>query len=685
MRHKHILGCLLVTASAVTTLLSGCHSNSTISQGVEQQQVVNTATLLPIEAFFNEQGISNIQTSHDGKWLAFLKDYRGAKNIYLMPVGSELDKAQAITRYSAPIAEFQWSLDDNQLFFAKDTDGNENTQLYRLSFDPNAKILTGKVQALTAKTDSRYILVRQPKEHPDQLIVMANHSDAQRLDLYQLDIKSHQLTSIMENHLGFGQVEVNAAGKPVLAANSNADNTRTLFFNKQGQWQPILTTEFGEDIQILRVNQEQTSAYIQANIAGRDKQQLLEIDLQSSEIKTIHQDPNNESDVHEVLFDDDGNPIAVSYYGGRLRTYGLTESFNKHWQQINQHFKNDVEISVVDRNQQTGLWQLHVASDRTLGSEYLYDANTGIVKVLLAQANSIDPSLLSARKSIQYTARDGVTIQAYLTLPLNQQQQLPTIVLPHGGPWARDYWTLGSGYFNPVAQLLANRGYAVLQPNFRASTGFGKRFLNLGNKNWGTGSMQNDLTDGVNFLIEQGIADKSRIGIMGASYGGYAALAGTTFTPDLYKAAVSYVGPSSLITLMEAFPDYYRPYLGQFYNAVGDPAIAEDRVDMQARSPINFVDNIKTPLLLVQGANDPRVTQIESDNIAKALSQKSLPVEYILAKDEGHGFQKRSNKLAYILAMERFFAKHLGGQQSPSPSTDIAAHLDSLTVDVKRL
>ena len=199
-----------------------------------------------------------------------------------------------------------------------------------------------------------------------------------------------------------------------------------------------------------------------------------------------------------------------------------------------------------------------------------------------------------------------------------------------------------------------------MQPNFRASIGFGKRFINLGNKNWGTGTMQHDLTDGVNYLVEQGIADKDRVGIMGASYGGYATLAGITFTPDVYKAAVSYVGPSSLITLMESFPAYFRPYLGQWYSAVGDSSIAADRIDMMARSPINFVDDIKTPLLLVQGANDPRVTKIESDNIARVMAEKKLPVEYVLAKDEGHGFHKRNNKLAYIIAMERFFSKHLG-------------------------
>lgn len=332
-----------------------------------------------------------------------------------------------------------------------------------------------------------------------------------------------------------------------------------------------------------------------------------------------------------------------------------------------------------------GLWHLTLASDVALSSDYQYNAKTGSIELLLEQAPSIAPELLSKRQVIHYKARDGVTIQAYLTLPKDQNRSLPTIILPHGGPWARDYWTLDSGYFNPIAQFLANRGYAVLQPNFRASIGLGKRFLNLGNNNWGTGHMQHDLTDGAQYLISQGIADKQRLGIMGASYGGYAALSGAAFTPDLYQAVISYVGPSSLITLMESFPAYWRPYLGQWFDAVGDPQIPAQKNDMEARSPINYVDRIKAPLLLVQGANDPRVTQVESDNIAKVMAQKSLPVEYILAKDEGHGFIKRDNKLAYILAMEKFFAKHLGGRVAQKVQPELSSHLKSLQVDVNKL
>ena len=480
-------------------------------------------------------------------------------------------------------------------------------------------------------------------------------------------------------------MKFNKQGQPVIASSSNLDNTNALYVLIDGKWRKIIQSAKGESIDILKVNDAKKLAYISANIGDRDKQELLKVDLMTGKYETIHRDPDNEADVFGVQFSDAGEPLAVGYYGGRLRVYPLNAEFARHWDVINRHFNQDVEITIGEMNEKTNLWQIHVASDRAAGADYQYNATTGDIHLLVDIPASIPADQLSPRQSIVYTARDGVKIQAYLTLPKGKQTQLPTIILPHGGPWARDFWTLDSGYFHAIAQFYANRGYAVLQPNFRASTGFGKKFLNLGNRNWGIGSMQHDLTDGANYLVEQGIADKQRLGIFGASYGGYAALSGATFTPDLYHAVIAYVGPSSLVTLMNSFPDYWRPYLGQWFESVGDPQIAEQKQDMEKRSPINYVDNIKAPLMLIQGANDPRVTQIESDNIAKKMYQKSLPVKYVLAKDEGHGFSKRANKLASIVATEQFFAEHLGGRVDTNVNPEILKHLDSLNVDISKL
>lgn len=686
MKLNKRLSRLLGTALVASLLITGCSQTpSTTSLLTQVELQAQQVPLIPVEAFFNKQGISGLKTSSDGQWLAFSKEYQGAKNIYLMAAGAKLDSAFAITRSKDPIHDFRWSTESNELFYLKDSGGNENTQIYKLSLDITEAKPVPSISALTNRSDIRYDLLQQPKEHSDTLVVMSNQDNPQQMDIYHLNVSSGELTNIFSNTFGFSQVEMDKTGQPVMGTSSNPDNTSDLYAKIDGNWISLIKTQFGESINILSVDGDSNQAYLSADIEGRDKQQLLRLNMITGELVTLHEDPLDESDVSEVIFNDKGAPLAVSYYGGRLRTYPLNDTFASHWNKINQHFTQDVEITVTDRNEKTGLWQLHVASDIDMGSDYRYDANTGRVSVLLEQTPSIKPELLSKRQSITYQARDGVSIQAYLTLPKNQNTHLPTVILPHGGPWARDYWTLSSGYFNPIAQLLANRGYAVLQPNFRASTGFGKRFLNLGNKNWGTGSMQDDLTDGAQFLISQGIADKKRLGIMGASYGGYAALAGATFTPDLYQAVISYVGPSSLITLLESFPPHFRPYLGQFYSAVGDPEIASDRSDMLARSPIKFVDNIKAPLMLVQGANDPRVTQIESDNIARVMHKQGLPVAYILAKDEGHGFQKRDNKLAYIVAMEQFFGEHLGGRVDEQVTPALTRHLETLKVDVSRL
>ncbi len=679
---KKLFPPLLWTAIAGSLLLTGCSQTQDTASLNEQIQQV---PLIPVESFFNEQDISQLKTSGDGKWLAFFKEYQGANNIYLMAAGARPEEAYPITQSKEPIKSFRWSTDASEIFFLKDTGGNENTQIYRLTLQDNQITPTANITALTSNIEVRYDLLTQPKEKPDTLVLMSNQDNPQQLDIYRLSLGSGQLTQIFDNSYGFSDVEMNKQGDPVIGISSNPDNTSDLYAKLDGKWTSLIKTEFGENIDILSFDEDNQLAYIRANIDDRDKLELLSLNMITGKIVTLHKDPLDESDVSDVLFNDEGAPLAVSYYGGRLRTYPLNDSFAKNWQRINRHFTGDVEITISDINEKTGLWQLHVASDVDMGSDYQYVAKTGEVNVLLKQNPIIKPELLSKRQSITYQARDGVNIQAYLTLPKSQNKNLPTIILPHGGPWSRDYWTLSSGYFNPIAQLLANRGYAVLQPNFRASTGFGKHFLNAGNKNWGTGSMQDDLTDGAHYLISQGIADKQRLGIMGASYGGYAALAGATFTPDLYQAVISYVGPSSLITLLESFPPHFRPYLGQFYSAVGDPEIDTDRVDMKARSPINFVDNIKAPLMLVQGANDPRVTQIESDNIARVMFKRKLPVEYILAKDEGHGFRKRDNKLAYIVAMEQFFGKHLGGRVDKAVTPSLNAHLDTLKVDVGRL
>jgi dipeptidyl aminopeptidase/acylaminoacyl peptidase len=320
-----------------------------------------------------------------------------------------------------------------------------------------------------------------------------------------------------------------------------------------------------------------------------------------------------------------------------------------------------------------------VDSDVDPSSTYVYDRETGEAELLYRTRPEVPTEHMAGMRPVRYTARDGVEIPAYLTVPQGvEANDLAVVVMPHGGPWGRDVWG-----FDGFAQFLANRGYAVLMPNFRGSTGYGKEFLNLGNEQWGTGTMQHDISDGVQWLVEQGIADPEKVAIMGGSYGGYATLAGLAFTPELYAAGVDIVGPSNIITLLNSIPPYWKPMQKLFSVRVGDLSDPADVERMQAQSPLNSADAITAPLLVIQGANDPRVKQAESDQIVVALRDKGQPVEYLVAANEGHGFANEDNNLAMFAKIEEFLATHLGGRYQADMPPEIEQKLEELTVDVE--
>ena len=321
---------------------------------------------------------------------------------------------------------------------------------------------------------------------------------------------------------------------------------------------------------------------------------------------------------------------------------------------------------------------ISASSDTEPGETYLFDRKSKKLTLQYRVRDKLPREALASVQAIRYKSSDGLEIPAYLTLPKGvEAKNLPLIAFPHGGPWGRDSW----GY-SGFAQFLANRGYAVLQPNFRASTGYGKKFLNAGNKQWGE-KMQDDITWGVKDLTQRGIVDPKRVGIMGGSYGGYATLAGVTFTPDLYAAAVAIVAPSNLITLLETIPPYWEAGRIIFHERMGNPNTPEGRAQLERQSPLNHADKIKTPLLVVQGANDPRVNQREADQIVVALRDRGFPVQYIVAPDEGHGFQRPVNNSAMIAAAEKFLAQYLGGRYQEGATPEVAKRLTEITVDPK--
>ena len=336
------------------------------------------------------------------------------------------------------------------------------------------------------------------------------------------------------------------------------------------------------------------------------------------------------------------------------------------------------EIGLGSHTKDDRVWLVSAHGDTEPGETYLFDRQTRKLTLQYKVREKLPRQALASMTAIRYKSSDGLEIPAYLTLPKGvPAKNLPTIAFPHGGPWARDNW----GY-NAIAQFLANRGYAVLMPNFRSSTGYGKKFLNAGNGEWGR-LMQDDITWGMKYLVAEGIADPKRLGIMGGSYGGYATLAGVTFTPDLYAAAVDIVGPSNLITLLEAIPPYWEAGRKIMYARMADPGTPQGKAWLQERSPLTKAADIKTPLLVVQGANDPRVNRREAEQIVIALRDRGFPVEYLLAPDEGHGFARPVNNMAMFMATEEFFAQYLGGRYQADGTPEVVERLKEITVDPK--
>ncbi|MGH9959408.1 MAG: alpha/beta hydrolase family protein [Pyrinomonadaceae bacterium] len=371
--------------------------------------------------------------------------------------------------------------------------------------------------------------------------------------------------------------------------------------------------------------------------------------------------------------------IATIYEDERIRIYWKDKAYEAD-HKLQQKRLPDKEIDLDSWTKDERLWLVSARSDTEPGETYLFDRNTKKLILQYRVRDKLTRNDLAPMQAVRYKSSDGLQIPAYLTLPKGiEPKSLAAIILPHGGPWGRDSW----GY-NGFVQFLANRGYAVLQPNFRGSTGYGKKFLDAGNTQWGD-KMQDDLTWGANYLIAQGIADPKRVGIMGVSYGGYAALAGVAFTPDVYSAAVSIVGPSNLITFLESVPPYWEPDRELFYRRMGDPTSPEGKARLERQSPLNSAGKIKTPLLIVHGANDVRVKQRESDQIVIALRERGFPVEYLVAPDEGHGFAGPENNMAMFAAAEKFLAKYLGGRYQAVTTSEVAQRLKEITVDVQKV
>ncbi|MEM0963280.1 MAG: alpha/beta fold hydrolase [Bacteroidota bacterium] len=636
--------------------------------------------LLDREIFFGNPEISGAQLSPDGEYLTFLRDYEGVRNVWVKGIDEPFESARPLTADDRPVPGYFWSQDGQFVLYVQDKGGDENFNVYAL--DP-AEATSGAVPEARNLTDVdgvRAIIYSVPEDDPAHIIVGLNDRDASFHDVYRVSLATGDRELLIENTEQVGGFMFDDAGTVRFAVKQATGGGQDFYaVDADGRLGDVLyACTFEEACAPAGFHADGERVYMSTNQGDRNFSELVLFDPATQTEEFIERDPEGQVDFGGMLYSDVQDKIVATYYNGdRLRIYPQDEELAADLEFLRQQLpEGDVLPGSMTKDERRMLVTVTRAEDP--GSVYLFDRDANTVELLYRSRPELPVEHMASMEAVRYTARDGREIPAYLTLPQGlAPERLPVVMYIHGGPWARDSY----GY-EPYAQFLANRGYAVLQPNFRSSTGYGKDHLNAGNREWGTGAMQHDITDGVNWLIEQGIADPDRVGIFGGSYGGYATLAGVTFTPDLYAAAVPYVAPSSLITLIESFPAYWRPFLeGTWYRRVGDPEVPEDRADLEARSPLNFVDRIQTPLLVVHGANDPRVTQRESDQLVVALRDRDVPVDYIVAPDEGHGFRGEMNRLALAAGMEAFLAEHLGGRYQSDVRSEIDTQLEAITVD----
>ncbi len=602
-----------------------------------------------VEDFFRNPEKTRYQLSPDGNYFSYMGPHERRQNIFVQKIG-ETTATRITNETDRDISGYSWA-NNNRLLYIKDSGGDENFQLYAVDKDgKNDKDLTPFEKV-------RIQVIDDLDDFEDEIIIGMNKNNPQLFEPYRMNIVDGTYKQLAENTNPLEPIDSWATdhnGKLRIASKIVGGTNTVLMYrdNEDEAFRDVITTDFRESVQPLFFDFDNSSKVFVSSNLNRDKSVIVQFDMATGkevgDIIFSHPDVDasnlNYSKKRKVL-------TSIAYNTDKNQFHYLDEERKAIAKRMEREL-GDYEIWVTSMNKAEDKFMVRTYSDRSLGAYYFYDKNTDKLEKISDVSPWIDEEDMAVMQPVQYKSRDGLTINGYLTLPTNGvKSKLPVIVNPHGGPWHRDSWG-----FNPEIQLLASRGYAVFQMNFRGSTGYGRDFWEKSFKQWG-GTMQDDITDGVNWLIEEGIADKDRVAIYGGSYGGYATLAGVTFTPDLYNCAVDYVGVSNLFTFMKTIPPYWEPYLEMMYTMVGNPET--DSTQMAAASPALHTDKIKTPLFVIQGANDPRVNIDEADQIVRSLRERNIDVPYLVKYNEGHGFHNEENRFESYKAMVGFFAKHL--------------------------
>lgn len=608
--------------------------------------------MLSLEDYFRNPQQTAYQLSPDGRYVSFMAPWHDRMNIFVQPVGGG-EPLRLTSETERSVAGYLWKGND-RILFLKDTGGDENYHLYGTTLDG------AEPRCYTPFDGVRASLIDDLEDDADHILIGLNQRNPEVFDPYRLNLQTGELTLLAENPGNWQGWTTDHKGRlRVVYAIVDGVNTQILYRDTEDEdFCPVITTNFKESLNFVMFTPDNHDVYAVTNI-GRDKAALVIMDPRTCEEK-------------ELLFQHDRYDVSTMTYSRKrkklLSVYctGHKEPV-RHWfdkeaeerrARIEAHFPG-MRVGVADTDKAEEAALIYVGSDRTRGSYWHYDRRTEVFTHIADTAPWITEDDTVDMLPVSYTTSDGFEIEAYLSLPKGytldtlkaSRHPLPLIVNPHGGPWVRDCW----GY-NSEVQFLCSRGYAVFQMNYRGSTGYGRRFLESSYKQWGL-KMQDDITEGVQWLIGEGIADPRRIAIYGGSYGGYATLAGICFTPELYCCAVDYVGVSNLLTFMNTIPPYWRPMLEMMHEQIGDPEA--DRQQLEATSPALHADRIQCPLFIAQGANDPRVNKAESDQMVEALRQRGIHVEYMVKDNEGHGFHNQENRFDFYRAMERFLAEHL--------------------------
>jgi dipeptidyl aminopeptidase/acylaminoacyl peptidase len=621
--------------------------------GLARRATAQPGDLVPRRVFFDNPDYSQVSLSPDGQHLAWLAPLDGVSNLWVAPV-ADPTAGQPVTRATDRNlgAYYQWAYTSRHLVFFQERDGDEN---WRAS---SVDITNGNIVALTPPKGVKSFLQGHDPKFPEEMLVRHNERDKRYFDLFRVNVVTGASELKFENN-DYADLATDGDFRLRLGTRLTADGTSEYFeLRADGSWTPFMQVPIGDvdATRLLAFSADGNTLYM-LDSRGRDKAGLFALDMTTRATTLLAAD--DEADIAQVSFDDQRRPIAARSIGDRTRWHVIDPSATRDLADLAEHGSGDVEI--IDRSSDNRLVSVFYERDTESGEFALLDRQTHQVHDLFRQRKGLDNIGLRKMEPVVIPSRDGLRLHSYLTLPDagTGAGKPPLVLVIHGGPYSRDLWG-----FSSTHQWLANRGYAVLSVNYRGSTGFGKAFIAAADREWG-GRMHDDLVDAVNWAVAKGIADPKRVGFFGASYGGYSALTAATKTPEMFACIVDVFGISNLITFMATVPPYWGPWFSVWKNRLADPGTEQGRAFLAERSPINHLERATRPILIAQGMQDVRVVAAESEQMVAALRKRGVPLTYITFADEGHGFVRPQNQLAFNAVAEAFLAKHLGGRYQP--------------------